>query len=1276
VWTAAILVAASFAWMSAPALSRAAEINAAWNAAAIGNWSDGTKWSTNPTVPNNGDDTFVVNIDDGETTLDSTFVIDKLTLTGGALLGTGSLTVNDETTWSGGALGGVDATATLNFDGPTVWNGGEKYFAAVTVNLNGPTTWSSGHIGSVEPPEGGTINNAGAFDLQANLQLIWISTQTPVFNNLAGASFTKSAGTGDAARIDGTFNSAGDVYANSGEMWFAGGGTSTGAFHVTAGAALDFSDYNQGYSAQGSTITVLDTDSIVDSNGTVIFTNSSGDSHTDVNGQFDSVETYVNPGSTGEVRFNSGSTFGQNLSGTIVVNSGALVLKNEDTSYATNLAVNVGEARIVANSTLDVTGNVSLAADTTLRLGASGNGGSLNFSGGSPHLLDGEGEIIMAQGEIGADGTGPLTIGPDIEIRGQGLIYSPATSVNQGTIIANVPGEYITVSNFNNEGLMQVTDGARFDISNGTNSGTIESSGANGQVILHSGTNTGAIQATSGSQINATDLNNQNILSVAGGGNLSTISLQNKAAGVVTINGGTLTLQSLWDNDGTINATNATVELGGVFNIANVGTINRTGTTTVRIIGTLQNTAQVVALSDTTGSWTLASTGVIEGGTVTTTGSAKLIASGGQLDGVILSTSPTFTNGASLLIQHGVQLTGSDLDLSAGGTIAAGLSFFGPAQAIAGNGVITLGVGSNINNSFGGTVTFGPDIAIEAKHGTFNGGTGGIVIQGVLNADGQGLTTNLVSLNDVTNSGDINAIAGVTLRLGGVWHNSGGNIDLTNSLLLFAGPFTTADIGSINRTGTSVVRLATTLNNAAATLDLADALAGDLQLRGGTIQGGSILPGTPAARLVVTGSVVGNGTLDGVTNLAANVVFDPATNGDTLFVRNSLSMTNSTIDMSGLGRTVMFQGSNAQTLGGTGQILFNTAGLNEIRNNSTNNAAVTFGPNTNIHGGGFSLLITGKGAGTAGGFINQGRIAVDTAGSLLSISNLQNQGTISNVAGASISIGDGFTHTAGTLKIDGALTRSTAGPLVLQGGSIAGGGAINASVSVGTATTPGALQSDATAGVPSINGDLTVHPLSSFGVDLRGINPNVGYDQYNVSGIVTLTGSTLDLHLDFAPVVLDQPFTIISNGNSDLIVGEFANLIDGAIFPVSFLTHTYQMQINYDGGSNNNDVVLTVTSIPPTIIAGDVNFDGLVNIFDINLVSSHWSEKGPVADANGDNIVNIFDINLISSHWGQMAPGGGSATAAPEPSSWALAALGLLAGAIFRIRRRTSCAGD
>ena len=59
-----------------------------------------------------------------------------------------------------------------------------------------------------------------------------------------------------------------------------------------------------------------------------------------------------------------------------------------------------------------------------------------------------------------------------------------------------------------------------------------------------------------------------------------------------------------WSNTGTINATNSTVNLGGLFTLAGLGTFNRTGGT-VNLTGTLDNTGTTLALDATTGSWNL-----------------------------------------------------------------------------------------------------------------------------------------------------------------------------------------------------------------------------------------------------------------------------------------------------------------------------------------------------------------------------------------------------------------------------------------------------------------------------------------------------------------------------------------------------------------------------------------------------------------------------------------------------------------------------------------------
>ena len=57
-----------------------------------------------------------------------------------------------------------------------------------------------------------------------------------------------------------------------------------------------------------------------------------------------------------------------------------------------------------------------------------------------------------------------------------------------------------------------------------------------------------------------------------------------------------------WTNAGTIMATNSTVNLGGVFTLAGLGTFHCTGDS-VSLVGTLNNTGTTLALNAATGSW-------------------------------------------------------------------------------------------------------------------------------------------------------------------------------------------------------------------------------------------------------------------------------------------------------------------------------------------------------------------------------------------------------------------------------------------------------------------------------------------------------------------------------------------------------------------------------------------------------------------------------------------------------------------------------------------------
>ena len=109
-----------------------------------------------------------------------------------------------------------------------------------------------------------------------------------------------------------------------------------------------------------------------------------------------------------------------------------------------------------------------------------------------------------------------------------------------------------------------------------------------------------------------------------------------------------------WNNANTLIATNGNVNFGGTFTLANIGSFTRTGSGAVTITGTLNNAGTTLALdsgvttTSTAGTTTSAPgtwqfIGTINGGTVTTAGSAQLIAitdgqilTGGTLNGLTL----------------------------------------------------------------------------------------------------------------------------------------------------------------------------------------------------------------------------------------------------------------------------------------------------------------------------------------------------------------------------------------------------------------------------------------------------------------------------------------------------------------------------------------------------------------------------------------------------------------------------------------------------------------
>lgn len=168
----------------------AADFTATWNGT-TGNWSDTTKWSTNPLAPNNGNGGFTFDVvqSAGALTMDQAVNVEKLTMSGGGNSGSGfNLTVNDLLTLSGGSLNG---TGTINANGGATINGSVTITGGRVINLNSDTTWSGGTLGFNSTS--GVVNTAGnTFTTTFDGTIIW-GGGTPIFEN--AGTFNKSGGT-------------------------------------------------------------------------------------------------------------------------------------------------------------------------------------------------------------------------------------------------------------------------------------------------------------------------------------------------------------------------------------------------------------------------------------------------------------------------------------------------------------------------------------------------------------------------------------------------------------------------------------------------------------------------------------------------------------------------------------------------------------------------------------------------------------------------------------------------------------------------------------------------------------------------------------------------------------------------------------------------------------------------------------------------------------------------------------------------------------------------
>ncbi len=435
-----------------------------------GDWGDATKWSPGR-VPGAGD--FAV-INAGTSTLSFAAVVNGLSLDGGALAGTGNLTLSGGSTWTAGAQTG---TGTTQFNGNLNISGdNNKFIGGVRViNTAGTTAWGGNTFGSnsanliLNSGSGGTINNTGTWN-DTNAFAAYIGGGI-AFNN--GGTYNKQGNT--VTTLNGPFNNSatGTVNVNAGTLSLTGGGTSTGSFAMDSGSTMQFGGGTHNLNG----VITTGTGRIRISNADVFLSGTT--THAG--------ETLLERGSfIVNDNFNT-ATFNQ--SGGHLAGRGTITIAG-DATWSGGKQVNLGTTRF--NGNLAITGNGDKYIEGYRVVNTAG---VTTWGGNTAHssnVIRGDGTTVIINTGVWNDTNTFDNLIANLNFNNAGTYNKQGNTVttivggsfnNTGTVNVNA-GMLYNISNFANAGVINVDAGAIFGV-NGTTFGNTETGviGGNGSVF-------------------------------------------------------------------------------------------------------------------------------------------------------------------------------------------------------------------------------------------------------------------------------------------------------------------------------------------------------------------------------------------------------------------------------------------------------------------------------------------------------------------------------------------------------------------------------------------------------------------------------------------------------------------------------------------------------------------------------------------------------------------------------------------------------------------------
>jgi hypothetical protein len=212
-----------------------------------------------------------------------------------------------------------------------------------------------------------------------------------------------------------------------------------------------------------------------------------------------------------------------------------------------------------------------------------------------------------------------------------------------------------------------------------------------------------------------------------------------------------------------------------------------------------------------------------------------------------------------------------------------------------------------------------------------------------------------------------------------------------------------------------------------------------------------------------------------------------------------------------------------------------------------------------------------------------------------------------------------FVQTAGSLTVRAGREFEHTGSLVLNGGSLGGGGLVDANLLVGNAT----IAPGDGVGTLTIEGTVSFNATSTLALTIGSSER----DQLAVTGALTCGGTiAVSLTDGFAPEIGDS-FVVVTCGSRS---GTFASAIATTPLPSD---RRWAIQ--------HNPTNVTLVVVPALPCAGDLDLDGSVGPTDLALLLGAWGTDGLAtgADINEDGVVSAPDLAILLGAWGPCPAG-------------------------------------